>query len=80
MSIAVPRDTDPELFAAVSEATFACLRHADEVFSPFKADSPVGLIRDGELRIAELGDHPDGTRIQEFDLGVSPLERRPGSF
>jgi thiamine biosynthesis lipoprotein len=65
MSIAAPGDTDPELFASAAEAAFACLRHADEVFSPFKADSPVSQIRDGMLRVAELGDHPDGTWIQE---------------
>ena len=33
MSVAAPGDTDPELFAAMSEAAFACLRRADEVFS-----------------------------------------------
>lgn len=66
MSIAAPGDTDPELFATATEAAFACLRHADEVYSPFKADSPVSLIRDGALRVSELGDHPDGMGIQEI--------------
>lgn len=81
MSIAAPGDTDPELFAAAAEAAFACLRHADEVFSPFKADSPVSLIRDGTLRVAELGDHPDGVWIQEIlDICHSLTTESGGAF
>lgn len=81
MSIAAPGGTDPELFAAAAEAAFACLRHADGVFSPFKADSPVSLIRAGLLRVAELSDHPDGTRIQEvLDICLSLKIASGGAF
>jgi thiamine biosynthesis lipoprotein len=81
MSIAAPGDTDPELFAAAAEAAFACLRHADEVFSPFKVGSPVSLIRHGVLRVAELGDHPDGARIREvLDICLSLKIESGGAF
>jgi thiamine biosynthesis lipoprotein len=81
MSITAPGDTDPELFAVAAEAAFACLRHADEVFSPFKPDSPVSLIRDGVLRVAGLGDHPDGARIQEvLDICLSLKIESGGAF
>jgi thiamine biosynthesis lipoprotein len=66
ISIAAPGGTDPELFAAAAEAAFARLRHADEVFSPFKEDSPVSQIRDGRLPLADLGTHPDGAEIREI--------------
>ncbi|MCW2948120.1 MAG: thiamine biosynthesis lipoprotein [Actinoallomurus sp.] len=65
MSIAAPDGTDPELFAAAAEAAFARLRHADEVFSPFRTDSPISRIRDGRLPLADLGTHPDGAEIRE---------------
>jgi FAD:protein FMN transferase len=65
MSVAAPGDTDPGLFAEAAEAAFARLRDADETFSPFKEASPVSLIRKGALRVADLGDHPDGTELQE---------------
>lgn len=81
ISIAAPGDTDPDLFAAAAEAAFACLRHADEVFSPFKADSPVSRIREGALRLAELGDHPDGTTLQEvLDLCLALKIESGGAF
>jgi FAD:protein FMN transferase len=81
MSIAAPGDTDPELFSTAAEAAFACLRHADEVFSPFTADSPVSRIRDGRLRLAELGDHPDGAEIQEvLDVCLSLKIESGGAF
>jgi thiamine biosynthesis lipoprotein len=54
VSVAVPGGTDPALFAAATEAAFASLRHADEVFSPFRQDSPVSRIRDGRLPLAGL--------------------------
>jgi thiamine biosynthesis lipoprotein len=81
MSIAAPGDTDPELFARAAEAAFACLRHADDVFSPFKPDSPASLIRDGVLRVTELGDHPNGARISEvLDLCLSLKIESGGAF
>lgn len=81
MSITAPGATDPELFTAAAEAAFACLRDADEVFSPFKADSPVSLIRDGVLRVAELGGHPDGARIEDvLDICLSLKIESGGAF
>jgi thiamine biosynthesis lipoprotein len=65
ISIAAPGGTDPGLFAAAAKAAFALLRQADDVFSPFKEDSPVSRIRDGGLALADLGTHPDGAQIRE---------------
>ena len=66
ISVAAPGGTDPGLFDTAVEAAFAGLRQADEVFSPFKPDSPVSRIRDGRLALAGLGTHPDGGRIREI--------------
>jgi hypothetical protein len=49
MSIAAPDGTSAEPFATATRTAFAWLRHADELFSPFKADSAVSRIRDGRL-------------------------------
>jgi FAD:protein FMN transferase len=81
MSIAAPTDTEPDVFSAATQAAFTCLRHADEVFSPFKANSPVSRIRDGRLTLADLADHPDGARIREvLDVCSSLKAQSDGAF
>ena len=78
MSLAAPGGTDAELFAAAAAAAFTGLRHADEVFSPFKPDSPVSQIRDGRLPLAGLGAHPAGAEIREILAVCASLKSRSG--
>ena len=66
VSAAAPDATDPDVFAAATAAAFAYLRHVDEVFSPYKPDSPVSRLRDGRLAFDALRDHPDGDEIREI--------------
>jgi thiamine biosynthesis lipoprotein len=81
MSVAAPGGADAESFAAATGAAYAWLRHADEVFSPFKADSPVSRIRDGRLPLAHLGTYPDGAEIREvLDLCASLKTQSQGAF
>jgi thiamine biosynthesis lipoprotein len=57
------------------------LRHADEVFSPFKANSAVSRIRDGRLPLADLGSHPDSAEVREvIDLCASLKAQSEGAF
>jgi thiamine biosynthesis lipoprotein len=65
VSAAAPDSADPDVFAAATAAAFAYLRHIDEVFSPYKPDSPVSRLRDGRLAFDALRDHPDGDEIRE---------------
>jgi thiamine biosynthesis lipoprotein len=78
MSIAAPAGADPKLFAEAAEAAFARLRHADEVFSPFKQDSPVSRIKDGRLPLADLGTHPYGAQIREVLAVCASLKAQSG--
>ncbi|GAA4502955.1 FAD:protein FMN transferase [Actinoallomurus oryzae] len=78
MSIAAPADTDPEMFSAATQAAFTCLRHADDVFSPFKAASPISRIRDGRLPLADLAEHPDAAWIREVLDICSALKAQTG--
>jgi thiamine biosynthesis lipoprotein len=81
VSIATPANVDPGLFDTAAEAAFAVMRHADEVFSPFKPDSPISKIRDGRLRLSDLADHPDGTQIRHvLAVCASLKERSHGAF
>jgi FAD:protein FMN transferase len=81
MSVAAPGETDPDLFAAATQAAFARLRHADEVFSPFKPGSPVSRIRDGRLPLAGLGACPAGAQIREVLAVCASLKTRSkGAF
>ena len=66
VSAAAPDATDPDVFAAATAAAFAYLRHVDEVFSPYKPDSPVSRLRDGRLPFDALREHPDGDEIREI--------------
>ncbi|MFF7633019.1 FAD:protein FMN transferase [Kitasatospora sp. NPDC008050] len=65
VSLAAPDATDPARFQAAATAVFAHLRQVDQVFSPFRPDSPISRIRDGHLPLADLAGHPDGERIRE---------------
>ena len=65
ISLAAPDESDPELFAAAAAAAYRHLRRADEIFSPYKPDSPVSRIRDGRLPLTALPEHPDGDAIRE---------------
>ncbi|WP_157536768.1 FAD:protein FMN transferase [Kitasatospora mediocidica] len=65
VSLSAPGTTDPALFQAAATAAFAHLHHIDEVFSPFKPDSPISRIRDGRLPLTALADHPEGPGIRE---------------
>jgi thiamine biosynthesis lipoprotein len=81
MSVAGPGGADAESFTAATRAAWAWLRHADEVFSPFKADSAVSRIRDGRLPLADLATHPDGAEIREvLDLCASLTAQSDGAF
>jgi thiamine biosynthesis lipoprotein len=81
ISIAAPAETDPGRFQIAAHAAFAELRHADEVFSPFKPDSPISKIRDGRLRLGDLVTHPDGTQIRHvLALCTTLKERSHGAF
>jgi FAD:protein FMN transferase len=78
VSIAAPAETDPAVFATGTAAAFDWLRHADEVFSPFKEDSPVSRIRDGRLTLADLGSHPNGAEIREILALCGALKAQTG--
>lgn len=78
VSFAVPDLTDAALFRTGAALVFARLRHADAVFSPFRPESPVSLIREGLLSPDDLAGHPDGPRIREV-LGLcAELKRDSG--
>jgi thiamine biosynthesis lipoprotein len=78
MSVAAPADTDPELFAKATEKAFSRLRHADELFSPFKRDSPVSRIKDGRLPLTELDTHRCGAQIREVLAVCASLKAQSG--
>ena len=81
ISIAAPADTDPEVFDAAAQAAFADLRRADEVFSPFKPDSPISRLRDGRLELADLVTHRHGTEIKHVLAVCAALKQRShGAF
>ncbi len=75
VSLAAPDHTDPNLFTAAANAAYASLRHADEVFSLYKPDSPASRIRDGRLPLTDLPDHPDGDAIREVLALCAQLNR-----
>ena len=75
ISIAAPDHTDPALFAAAARAAYDRLRHADEVFSLYKPDSPASRIRDGRLPLTDLPAHPDGDEIREVLALCAQLHR-----
>ena len=56
VSIAAPDSADPDAFDAACAAAFAVLHAADDLFSPFKPDSPVSRLRDGRLSFEHIGD------------------------
>ncbi|HEY3867825.1 MAG TPA: FAD:protein FMN transferase [Actinocrinis sp.] len=55
VSVAAPDTADPHAFDAGCAAAFAVLHAADELFSPFKPDSPVSRLRDGRLAFEDIG-------------------------
>ncbi|HEX5407528.1 MAG TPA: FAD:protein FMN transferase [Pseudonocardiaceae bacterium] len=78
ISLAAPDSVAAEHFRAAADAAFAYLRHVDEVFSPFRPDSPIRLLRDGRLPLADLHDHPDGPWIHEVLALCMTLKRASG--
>src|SRR5581483_8851423 len=78
ISLAAPEDTDPGLFATAAEAAYAYLRRIDEIFSTYKADSPISRIRDGRLPLTALPEHPDGDLIREVLALCGQLQRESG--
>lgn len=81
ISLAAPDDTDPGLFATAAEAAYAYLRRIDEIFSTYKADSPISRIRDGRLPLTALPQHPDGDLIREVLALCGQLQRESsGAF
>lgn len=81
ISIAAPADAEPEVFDTAVRAAFAELRHADEVFSPFKPDSPISRIRDGRLGLDDLTTHPHGIEIRNVLAVCAALKQRSnGAF
>jgi FAD:protein FMN transferase len=75
ISLAAPDGSDPALFAAAAGAAYDHLRRADEIFSPYKPDSPVSRIRDGRLPLTALPEHPDGDAIREVLALCAHLHR-----
>lgn len=67
-SVAVPAETDADLFAAAWTSACALLRRIEEVYSPFIPDSPVSRIRDGRLSVADLDGQPDLTAAETADF------------
>lgn len=67
-SIAVPEDTDAELFAAAWQDACALLHRIDEVYSPFIPDSPVSRIRDGRMSPGDLDTQPDLSAAEAADF------------
>ncbi|MEU6173979.1 FAD:protein FMN transferase [Streptantibioticus parmotrematis] len=65
VSLAAPAAVGAEAFRAATREAFGELRRMDEVFSPYRPDSPVSRIRDGRLRIADLPGHPEGPLLTE---------------
>lgn len=65
ISIAAPDSIAAGLFETAADAAFARLREADEVFSPFRPDSPISRIRDGRLPVFEVRTDPAGPQITE---------------
>lgn len=81
VSIAAPAEIDPKVFAAAAERAFAHLRHADEVFSTYRPESPISQIRDGRLELDQLRDHPDGESIRTALALCAQLKRESdGAF
>jgi thiamine biosynthesis lipoprotein len=81
ISLAAPDTVDPEVFAAAAQSAFGYLRQVDEVFSPFRADSPISRIRDGRLLLADLGGHPNRPEILEVvDLCAALKASSRGAF
>ena len=78
ISIAAPDDVEPARFAAATRTAFGVLRRVDEVFSPFKQDSPISKIRDGRLRPGDLAGHPQGAWIREVLVLCATLKARSG--
>jgi len=67
-SIAVPEETDAELFADAWREACALLHRIDEIYSPFIPDSPVSRIRDGRLSPADLDAQPDLSPTEAADF------------
>lgn len=81
ISLAAPDTVDPEVFATAAQSAFGYLRQVDEVFSPFRADSPISRIRDGRLPLADLDGHPHGVEILEVvDLCAALKASSRGAF
>lgn len=67
-SVAVPENTDAELFAAAWRQACALLRRIEEIYSPFIPDSPVSRIRDGRLSLVDVDSQPDLTQDERGDF------------
>ncbi|MDH6131476.1 thiamine biosynthesis lipoprotein [Kitasatospora sp. MAA4] len=65
VSLAVPDTVKATVLGAAADAAFGWLRHVDEVFSPFRPDSPISRIRDGRLPLSAVDGCPDGPEIRE---------------
>ena len=81
VSIAAPAEIDAKVFAVAVERAFAHLRHADEVFSTYRPESPISQIRDGRLELDQLREHPDGESIRAALALCAQLKRESdGAF
>ena len=81
ISIAAPDATDPEVFAAGTEAAFESLRRADRIFSTYRPDSPISRIREGRLTLDRLRGQPDGDEIRTVLALCAQLKRESvGAF
>lgn len=67
-SLAAPGDVDAQLFAQAWSEAIALLTRIEEIYSPFIEDSPVSRIRDGRLRIEDLGEQPDLSHEEVTDF------------
>ncbi|HEX4703282.1 MAG TPA: FAD:protein FMN transferase [Pseudonocardiaceae bacterium] len=81
ISIAAPDSVAPQQFQAATAVAFGYLRHIDDVFSPFRKDSPISHLRDGRLRLSDLDGHPHGPAIREvLDLCEVLKQASGGAF
>lgn len=78
ISIAAPDHTDPAAFDAGCAAAFALMRHYDEVFSPYQADSTVSRLRDGRLTFEQIGDLPEAAELREVLSLCAQFKRESG--
>jgi thiamine biosynthesis lipoprotein len=79
-SVAAPETVRAGVFRRAWDEALALLARVEEIYSPFIPESPVSRIRDGALRLEDLGAQPDLTVAEAADfrevLGLCAQLRR----